>query len=138
MDFEKELKKKRLKVTPQRLAILREIEQRGHTTIENIYDRILENYPSTSLATIYKNITILCESDILSEVKAPGYKQRYELKSQKHVHVMCEKCGSLEDLYIDYSGLQSLCEEASGYTLNGLSAVFTGTCKKCLEKAYNT
>ncbi|MWV62551.1 transcriptional repressor [Helicobacter saguini] len=133
MNFEKELKAKRLKVTPQRLAILREIESKGHTTIEGIYENILENYPSTSLTTIYKNVTIMCESDILSEVKAPGYKQRYEIKQQKHVHVMCEKCGKLQDLYINYSNLQNECEAMSGYKLDSLSAVFTGVCSECRE-----
>lgn len=131
MNFERELKSKRLKATPQRLAILRDIEQSGHATIEGIYDRILANYPSTSLATIYKNVTIMCESDILSEVKAPGYKQRYEIKQKKHVHVMCEKCGKLQDLYIDYSSLQNECEKESGFKLDSLSAVFTGICSEC-------
>lgn len=131
MNFEKELKNKRLKVTPQRMAILKEIADIGHITIEGIYDRIRKNYPSTSLATIYKNVTILCESDILSEVKAPGYKQRYELNIRQHAHVLCEKCGKLEDLYIDCSDLENTCVKNSGYKINKISAVFMGICPMC-------
>lgn len=131
MDFEKTLKASRLKVTPQRMAILREIKENGHITIDSIYEKMRKNYPSTSLATIYKNVTILCESNILMEVKAPGHKQRYELKGHKHIHVLCEKCGKLEDLYIDYSSLEHSCMQSSGYEISEFSAVFMGICPKC-------
>lgn len=134
MNFERELKMKKLKVTPQRIAILKEIQSNGHISIEDIYEKIKQNYPSTSLATIYKNIATLCESNILCEVKAPGYKQKYELNQTQHIHVMCEQCGKLEDLYIDFSALQHDCGQVSGYRLYGLSAIFMGICPSCDKK----
>lgn len=134
MDFEKELKAKKLKVTPQRLAILREIEASGHISIEDIHDRIKKSHPSTSLATVYKNVATLCSASILQEVKAPGCKQRFELNQERHVHVMCEICGKLEDLHVDFSSLQLQCMKLSGYNLYNISAVFLGTCPHCIRE----
>lgn len=131
MYFENELKSRQLKVTPQRMAILKEIDAYGHISVDEIYEKIRNYYPQTSLATIYKNITLLCDSGILREIKAPGYKQKYEINQDKHVHVMCDKCGKLEDLHIDYDKLQINCMQASGYDLHALSAIFIGICPVC-------
>ncbi len=131
MYFENELKTRRLKVTPQRMAILKEIDIYGHISIEELYEKIRVYYPSTSLATIYKNITLLCDSGILREIKAPGYKQKYELNQSKHAHVMCDKCGKLEDIHIDCVALQTHCMQTSGYNLHSVSAIFMGTCPAC-------
>ena len=67
--FTKDLKAKNLKVTPQRIAMLHEIEENGHMDVDELYERIKEFYPSISLATIYKNIGALCEANILREIK---------------------------------------------------------------------
>lgn len=131
MYFENELKTRQLKVTPQRMAILKEIYDYGHISIDELYEKIRIYHPSTSLATIYKNITLLCDSGILREIKAPGYKQKYELNQDRHVHVMCDKCGKLEDLYIDCTALQMNCMQSSGYDLHSLSAIFIGICPAC-------
>lgn len=121
-------------VTPQRIAILKEIESNGHIGIEEVYEKIKKKYPSTSLATVYKNIATLCGTAILREVKAPGHKQKFELSQDKHVHVMCERCGKLEDLHVDFSSLQHNCMQISGYNLYDVSAVFLGTCPRCLRQ----
>jgi Fur family peroxide stress response transcriptional regulator len=55
-DIKELLQKSKLKATPQRVAILKSIEKLGHASIEEIYEDIKENFPSISLATIYKNI----------------------------------------------------------------------------------
>ena len=106
--FTQDLKAKNLKVTPQRIAILSEIEANGHMDVDELYERIKEFYPSISLATIYKNISALCDANILREIKAPNHKQKYELACDKHIHVACEKCGKFEDLKIDTTKLGNI------------------------------
>ncbi|RDU66019.1 transcriptional repressor [Helicobacter didelphidarum] len=131
VNFEKELKIKKLKVTPQRVTILKEIAEYGHASIDDIYERIKKTYPSISLATIYKNVTILCQFNVLSEIKVPGYKQKYELNREKHVHIVCDQCGKLEDIYIDFSALEQDCQKNSGYNIHRFSAIFMGICPEC-------
>ena len=56
--FEAILRKKHLKSTPQRVAILRQIQESGHISIEELYERIRKLHPSISLATVYIAIII--------------------------------------------------------------------------------
>lgn len=135
MDFEISLKEKNLKVTPQRIAILKEIQRNGHIGVDDIYENIKKDYPSISLATVYKNITALYEVNILREIKAPAQKQRYELSYDRHLHVACEKCGKLEDIKVDVSEISSECAKATGYILHDTSAVFIGICPECSGKS---
>lgn len=131
MEFEASLRRKNLKVTPQRIAILREIGLNGHIGVEEIYENIKKQYPSISLATVYKNITILNEANILREIKAPNQKQKYELACDRHIHVSCEKCGKLQDVYLDVGQISQECMGKTGYTLFDVSAVFIGLCPEC-------
>ena len=93
--FEKLLKDNHLKITPQRLAILKQIEKFGHIGIDEIYENIKESNPSMSLATVYKNLTFMQEAKIIDEVKLPNQKQRYELVKNPHIHLVCENVGAL-------------------------------------------
>ncbi|PAF43697.1 transcriptional repressor [Helicobacter sp. 11S02629-2] len=134
MNYENELKTKNLKVTPQRVAILKEIENSGHISIEDIYEKIKKTYPSISLATVYKNINTMQDAHILRSVKAPSQKQKFELCDDKHVHVACQECGKLEDVRLDMSEAMKACAEATGYDIYDVSAIFIGTCKECKQK----
>ncbi|TLE03472.1 Fur family transcriptional regulator [Helicobacter japonicus] len=135
MSFEKHLKEKQLKTTPQRIAILSQIYSNGHMSVEEIYEQIRSVYPSISLATIYKNINMLCEANILREIKAPKDKQRFELSSDRHLHVYCEKCGKLEDIKLETDYLEYDCGQKSGYSISDISAVLIGLCPTCKEVA---
>lgn len=135
MNFETQLKEKKLKVTPQRMAILNEIQKNGHLGIEEIYENIRKICPAISLATVYKNITSLYEVNLLREIKAPYQKQKYELASDRHIHVACEKCGKLEDVHIELNDAMSRCSDMTNYKLHDVSAVFLGICSDCASKA---
>lgn len=133
MNFEQALRDNQLKITPQRIAMLHQIKDKGHMSVEEIYEQIRRFYPSISLATIYKNINTLCEANILREIKAPKDKQKYELSSDRHLHVYCELCGKLEDIRLDTHALEQSCGTQSGYAVSDISAVLIGTCPECLK-----
>ena len=86
-----------LKITPQRLAILKELDTKGHASIEEIYETVKEMFPSISLATIYKNINALKEDGIISEI-CLHQKPKFEIDKSPHAHFICKKCGSVEDI----------------------------------------
>jgi len=86
-----------LKSTPQRLAILSQLEAKGHASIEEIYESIKETFPSMSLATIYKNIASLKEQNIVSEV-CNHQKPKFEITKEPHAHFICKRCGYIEDI----------------------------------------
>lgn len=131
--FEVQLKEKKLKVTPQRIAILKEIQKNGHIGIEEIYENIKKEHPSISLATVYKNITSMFEANLLREVKVPYHKQRYELACDQHVHIVCEKCGKIEDVHLDFENLIAECKSMKDYQINNINVMFIGVCTPCSQ-----
>lgn len=131
--FTELLHNKNLKTTPQRLAILELIYENGHIGVEEIYQHIKQFQPNISLATVYKNVATLSETDILREVKPPTQKQKYELASDKHIHVSCEQCGKLQDVHVDVGKLLRVCMSKTGYALFDVSAVFIGVCAECQQ-----
>jgi Fe2+ or Zn2+ uptake regulation protein len=91
------LQNSHLKITPQRLAILKELQKKGHANIDEIYEDIKEMFPSISLATIYKNITALKEEGIITEV-CLHQKPKFEIKKEPHAHFICTNCNKVKDI----------------------------------------
>jgi len=117
-----------LKKTPQRLSILKTIDKYGHIAIEDIYAEVKKQFPSISLATVYKNINALKDEKILSEIHPQNVKSKFEITKQPHGHFVCKKCGEVYDFE-----LQNSCNPS----LDAIEKIETsevylyGICKKC-------
>lgn len=135
MNFEQNLKESGLKITPQRMTILHEIYKSGHATVEEIYENILQIYPSISLATIYKNLTSMCEAGIINEIKPPLQKQRYEINHTPHSHLICQMCGSLQDIDVNLQKFVEIKGIPKDFEVSAMSVSIYGICKKCKKNS---
>lgn len=126
-------KAKKLKLTPQRLAVYRYLMgTKKHPSAETIYKALQEDYPTMSLATVYKAINTLVEVGLIQEINVGEGNFRYDFNAEPHPHIQCIKCGKVDDLE-DYS-LNFLNQEASKHTsYNILSnkVYFYGICPDC-------
>ncbi len=121
------LEESNLKITPQRLAILKELDKKGHASIEEIYENIKEMFPSISLATIYKNINALKEENVINEV-CLHQKPKFEITKEPHAHFICKKCGKIED--VEFSKV--IDKEIEKYYPNSQKELYIyGICKDC-------
>lgn len=125
------LKEYDLKVTPQRVAIVEELDKHGHMNIDELYKSLLTKFPSISLATIYKNINAMVEKFFLNEVKIPEAKSVYELAKEEHSHLVCSSCGKIEDLVLDTTILQDLLKGKSSFKVESTEVIFSGVCQEC-------
>ena len=125
------LKEHQIKITPQRLAIIELMDRYGHISVRDIYEKIKATFPSLSLATVYKNINAMMDSDFIKELKIVGQDNKYELAKERHSHLICQKCGMIEDVHIDTQGLQKSIPVESGFRVAETSVQFFGTCKQC-------
>ena len=128
INYKEMLDKSTLKATPQRLAILKELEKCGHANIDEIYNNVKEFFPSISLATIYKNIISLKNESIITEVCHPK-KNKFEIKKEPHAHFICKKCGSVEDIAIEDAINENL---DTKYPNTQKELYIFGVCNKCL------
>ena len=127
------LKNHELKATPQRLCILDTLDECGHATLEDIQKIISKKFPTLSLSTIYRNLNDMINQEIVSEVKLANKKDYFEIKKDKHVHLVCQKCGKIEDFEIKTDDLSKKIEELTGDKVLDDTITFDVICKDCLS-----
>lgn len=126
------LKENDLKATIQRTSILKSIDKIGHLNIDEIYEDVKESYPTLSLATIYKNIILMQEKNVLIEVPMNGEKSKYELKKEEHIHLICQECGTIKDTEITQKTQKALVVEH--FQLKHSQINLYGVCSSCQER----
>jgi len=125
------------RVTPQRMAIIKVLaESHGHPSVEDIFDEVRPNFPTTSLATIYKTISLMKDLGELLELEFSGSGNRYDGNSpHPHPHVICTDCGSIIDP--DVAKLAQITEniaKTTGYRITNHRLDFYGVCPVCQQK----
>ncbi len=125
------------KITPQRIGIVRIIAKSiNHPSVEDIYDEIKIDFPTMSLATVYRNIVLIKSLGEVLELGFPDGSNRYDgNKPYPHPHLICIKCKKIVDP--DLSSLddmtKELAEETNFKILNHRLDFF-GICSNCLQK----
>lgn len=120
--------------TNQRQIVFDTIKEYGHITSEDLILIIMKKHDDISLASIYRNITILLEDNLIKKVKL-GQTDVYETVKEKHYHYQCKECGKIFDIplselpdelnKIDSIGNEKVCD---------CDIVFYGECHECQNK----
>jgi len=125
------LKNHHLTVTPQRLEIVSLFSLYGHLNIDTLYKLLQKNFPSLSLATVYKNINLMLEKSFISEVQLENRKNVYELLKKEHSHVACTQCDKIVDISVDTQALFDEASQKSHFKLTNSNITFNGVCSEC-------
>lgn len=72
-------------------------ESYDHMTAEQIFFILKRKAPSVVLATIYNNLNMLCEKELIRKVSLEGSPDRYD-RIQRHDHLVCKRCGKISDM----------------------------------------
>ena len=135
-NFVELLKRYDLKITPQRLEILKYLDKnRTHPTANEIYSALKKKYPSLSKTTVYNSLEVLLKHEIIDQVNISKTESRFDLKKEMHHHFLCKVCGNIIDIDVkcpylgDMMNGEHKIEEVHGY--------FKGICKGCLKKVEN-
>ena len=132
------LKEREYRLTPQRIALLRLLAtDDGHPSAAQLYDQIKEQFPTTSLATVYKTLNVLKEIDEVLELGFGHGDNRYDgNKPYPHPHLVCIRCGKILDPEVSLA--QDLAQEvaqSSGYQIVSHRLDFYGLCPECQQGA---
>lgn len=136
-----QLRKNGYKITPQRQEILKAFMDGSidsPQSAEEIHRRVVERYPNISLDTVYRNLNILYDLEIVSRLNLWDGKSRYQLNSgDHHHHLVCLKCGAAEA--IDFCPFQSFdekkIEEEKKFEIRKHSFEIFGYCYLCRNRA---
>ncbi|MCS7123868.1 MAG: transcriptional repressor [Candidatus Bathyarchaeota archaeon] len=129
------LRKKGYKATPQRIAVCRyALQSPTHPTAKAIYQKVREEYPTISLATVYKTLKVLKELDLIQELPFFQGQTRFDPNVNPHINMVCLKCGKIIDLNNTEVGIfiQKLAQSAK-FRLKGQRLDIYGFCEKCFK-----
>ena len=131
------LKENNLKVTPQRIMILKYLDaHRMHPTADEIYSSLKKSIPSLSKTTVYNSLDILKKYGLIQALTICGSEQRYDFAHGMHHHFLCTKCGKIYDIDFKCPNIKEIRSsiESSGHKIDEVHGYFKGTCKNCLKK----
>jgi Fur family peroxide stress response transcriptional regulator len=125
------------RITPQRLAIMRILAaSEGHPSVEMVYETVRREFPTTSIATIYKTVNLLKQINEVLELGFPDGSNRYDgNRPFPHPHVICTKCREIMDP--ELASMDEVSEEINSktrYKLLYYRLDFFGLCPRCQEK----
>lgn len=128
------------RLTPQRAAILRAlVEHAGHPGVEELHRQLLRDFPTMSLATVYKTIAFLKDQGEVLELGFGEAGCRYDgRRPEPHPHLVCTRCGAILDpapgAACDDAALRALMEDLacrSGFSLSHHRLDLFGLCPAC-------
>lgn len=126
-------KEKKLKLTPQRLAVYNYlINTTSHPSADVIYTDIHIQYPTMSLATVYKALKTLVDVGLIQEINVGEGNFRYDGNASPHPHLQCLGCGKVDDFKdLTLDNLNSLAEKHTDYQIVSNKVYFYGYCTNC-------
>jgi Fur family peroxide stress response transcriptional regulator len=108
----------------------------GHPSVEDIHVQIKNDFPTMSLATVYRNILLIKSLGEVLELGFPEGGNRYDgNKPYPHPHVVCMKCKKIVDP--DLESLDEMKKEVSEETNFQIlyhRLDFFGICSDCMAK----
>jgi len=138
-DFKVLLKKNALKFTIQREVILETLYSSDeHLTPESLHHLIQEKFPElkTGIATIYRTLSLLEESHMVTSLSFGTQGKKYELGAKNHHdHMICTECGEITE-FVDeqIEAIQHNVAKELGFKMSDHSMQIYGTCKSCQIK----
>src|ERR1700760_4407753 len=87
------------RVTPQRLAIARLVDERdAHVTADEIYGEVTDRLPGVSMPTVYATLELLEELGHVVRVPTNSGPVLFDTRADQHDHMICRSCGDVIDL----------------------------------------
>ena len=122
-----------LRVTPQRQVIFRLLHgDDAHPTVESLYERAQAEMPTMSLKTVYQTVHDLAALGEVAVLDLGTGSVRVDPNVEHaHHHLVCNRCGRVRDLPVEFDGLTVPGRYRTGFTVDDVQVIFRGRCDLC-------
>ena len=119
------------RVTPQRLVVHRTLVELGrHVGAEELLGAVGQRLPNVSLPTVYSALDALEDAGLVRRVSAGQGRALYDPAPADHHHLVCRRCGAVEDLDARVSLSPALASARDqGFSPDGAEVVVRGLCE---------
>lgn len=132
-DFIKICQEHNLKITPQRVAIYRElIDSKIHPSADTIYQIVQTQYPNISFDTVNRTLLTLAKIGLAEVIEVFGGAKRFDPNVTNHHHLHCTQCGKIVDFWSRlYDKLEIPENVQKQFEVIDKRVVLKGICKDC-------
>ena len=131
--FEGQCREIGLKVTPQRVAVYRELlKTKEHPSAEMLYRKVKKLFPSISLDTVNRTLLMLAEIGAVFVVEGSGDPKRFDGGLQSHQHFKCIRCRRIIDFHHKpFDNIRLPAELSKEFTVLRKTVYLEGVCNLC-------
>lgn len=105
-----------------------------HPTAEEVYTALKQDNPNLSLGTVYRNLNQLSEAGMLLKIPIADGSDRFDGRTDRHYHMICEKCSKVFDVELDcLDSIPHTVMNSEGHMITRVTLNLKGICAKCLS-----
>ena len=138
MDREPEslLRQHGIQITAQRLAVLRAVARRPHSTADAIAEEVRGDIGAISRQAVYDTLGMLAQRGLIRRIQPAGSPALYEDRvNDNHHHLICRTCGNAVDVACAVGEAPCLTPvDDAGFEVNEAEVIYWGTCPECQAK----
>lgn len=138
-DQVEQLRARGVRVTAQRLAVLRAVTSTPHVTADAIAESVRAEVGAISRQAVYDALGALVEVNLVRRIQPAGSPARFEARVQdNHHHVICRACGRMSD--VDCAVGAAPCLTASddlGFQIDEAEVIYWGRCPDCASTTHH-
>jgi Fur family peroxide stress response transcriptional regulator len=125
-----------LKFTNQRYLVYKAmVEARDHPSAETVWRRVRGEAPAISLDTVYRTLAALQTRGLVTRVPSGGEEGRFDGDVSPHHHLVCLRCGAIEDFAMSGAGLEDLPPQVAAWgKVHDAQVLVRGICRACLGR----
>lgn len=110
-----------------------------HPTADWVYERARKVLPDISLGTVYRNLRVLTEDDVIQELSYGSTYSRYDGNPAEHYHFVCTECQRILDVPLEVQwDLNTKVESITGCQVEQHRLEFYGVCPDCQKDKRTT
>jgi len=128
------LRERRLRVTAQRVAVLRAVAAEPHASADAVADAVRGEIGVISLQAVYDALGVLVDADLVRRIQPAGSPARFEARvADNHHHVICRGCGRVADVDCAVGAAPCLVAgDAMGFEIDEAEVIYWGRCPDCV------
>jgi Fur family ferric uptake transcriptional regulator len=137
VDHDVLLRQHGLNVTAQRLAVLRAVSERPHSTADGIDTLVRAEIGAISRQAVYDALAVFTDKGLVRRIQPSGSPARYESRvGDNHHHLICRSCGRMVDVDCAVGDTPCLtAADSSGYEIDEAEVIYWGRCPACVAVA---
>jgi Fur family peroxide stress response transcriptional regulator len=130
------MRKKGLKVTPQRLAIIDVLVEQAdsHPGASLIYKKAKKKKKSLSLSTTYATLNEFSRQGMIKMLQFDKMEDRYDGNLEEHVNLICERCKKILDYNVPATVDPKRVMKKTGFSITDTRLEYYGVCRDCYTK----